>query len=209
MVTKSHSTLDFHYHLGRLAAFIIKPIFSSYRYTIHYEDPADASVVFPIHKNSSPVIFAFFHQNEFNLLPTFIDQSIVALVSQSKDGSILAGAMEYFGFLTARGSSHRGGNAAFHECLNYLAQGYSVCVAVDGPKGPIFKVKHGAVTLSERSKIPIVPISARAHCAHQFKKSWEQSYLPYPFSKIDVLIGKVKQYSIEELEQQLRRQQTF
>jgi lysophospholipid acyltransferase (LPLAT)-like uncharacterized protein len=195
--------LDLNYHIGRLAAFIIKPIFSSYRYQVHFEDPEDAKIVFPVHKNTSPVIFAFFHQHEFNLMPYFMDRSIVAIVSQSKDGSLLAGAMEYFGFLTARGSSHRGGNAAFHECLKLLSQGHSVCVAVDGPKGPIFKVKHGAVTLSERSRIPIVPISAKPSHAHQFTKSWEQSYLPYPFSKIDVYIGKVQMYSVEELEKKL------
>lgn len=201
--------LDLYYQLGRLAAYILKPIFCSYRYQVHFEDPSDAAIVFPVHKNTSPIIYAFFHQHEFNLLPYFMDKSIVAIVSNSKDGSLLAGAMEYLGFLTARGSSHRGGNAVFYESLEYLKNNYSVCIAVDGPKGPIFKVKHGAVTLSQRIGIPIVPISARPHSAYQFKKSWEQSYLPYPFSKIDIYIGKVKLYELEELESQLRCQQTF
>lgn len=196
-------TLDLNYFIGRLAAYFIKPIFSSYRYNIIYEDVNDASLLFPVTSNSSPVIYAFFHQHEFNLLPNFFDKSIVAIVSNSRDGSLLAGAMEFFGFLTARGSSHRGGNAAFHQCLDYLKKKYSVCVAVDGPKGPIYKVKHGAVTLSQRSGVPIVPISAHPHLAHQFKKSWEQSYLPFPFSKIDVYIGKIKIYELQELEDKL------
>lgn len=197
--------LDLNYHLGWLAAYIIRPIFCSYRYHVHYEDPSDAKIVFPEIPNSSPVIYAFFHQHEFNLMPYFMDKSIVAIVSNSKDGSLLAGAMEFFGFLTARGSSHRGGNAAFYKCLELLKKNFSVCVAVDGPKGPIFKVKHGAVTLSQRSGVSIVPISARPHHAHQFKKSWEQSYLPYPFSKIDIYIGKVKIYELQELEDKLKQ----
>ncbi len=176
---------------------------------MQYEDPHDAKIVFPEIPNSSPVIYAFFHQHEFNLMPYFMDKSIMAIVSNSKDGSMLAGAMEFLGFLTARGSSHRGGNEAFYKSLEFLKKNYSVCVAVDGPKGPIFKVKHGAVTLSQRSSIPIVPISARPHAAHQFKKSWEQSYLPYPFSKIDVYIGKVKMYELQELEDKLVNQQNF
>jgi len=176
---------------------------------VQYEDPHDAKIVFPEIPNSSPVIYAFFHQHEFNLMPYFMDKSIMAIVSNSKDGSMLAGAMEFLGFLTARGSSHRGGNEAFYKSLEFLKKNYSVCVAVDGPKGPIFKVKHGAVTLSQRSSIPIVPISARPHAAHQFKKSWEQSYLPYPFSKIDVYIGKVKMYELQELEDKLVNQQNF
>ena len=182
---------DLNYHLGRIAAYILKPIFCSYRYQVHFEDPEDASVVFPTHEKTSPVIYAFFHQHEFNLMPYFVDRSIVAIVSQSKDGSLLAGAMEYLGFLTARGSSHRGGNAAFHHALAFLHQGYSVCVAVDGPKGPIFKVKHGAVTLSERSGVPIVPISARASKAHQFTKSWRKVICPTLFQKFIFLSEKL------------------
>ena len=201
------SNFDFYYQLGRVAAFIIKPLFCSYRYQVFYDDPSDASLIFPEKKYSTPVIYAFFHQQEFNLMPSFIERSIVAIVSNSKDGSILAGAMEYLGFLTARGSSHRGGNEVFHQALDLLKNGNSLCVAVDGPKGPIYKVKHGAVTLSKRSGIPIVPISAKAYHAFQFKKSWEKSYLPYPFSKIDIRVGKIKFYEIEELETKLLKLQ--
>lgn len=195
--------LDLNYHLGRLAAYIVRPLFSSYRYQVFFEDSSDAAIVFPAKVNTQPLVYTFFHQNEFNLIPYFMNRSIVAMVSNSRDGSILAGAMEYYGFLTARGSSHRGGNAVFHKSLDYLKNGNSICIAVDGPTGPIYKVKHGAITLSQRSGFPIVPVGARAHCAYQFKKSWEKSYLPYPGSKIDIFIGKVKHYEINELEEKL------
>lgn len=197
--------MNLHYHLGKLIAFILRPLFLSYRYEVQFDNPADAKILFPTTPTQSPLVYAFFHQHEFGLMPFFFDKKIVAIVSQSKDGSLLAGAMEYFGFLTVRGSSHRGGNEAFHEALKQLKNGYSICVAVDGPKGPIYKVKHGAVTLSQRSQVPIIPLSANPNKAHHFLKSWEKSYLPFPFSKIKIQFGKIKYYEIEELESALIR----
>jgi lysophospholipid acyltransferase (LPLAT)-like uncharacterized protein len=192
--------MNIHYHIGRLAAFILKPLFASYRYNIIFEDTQDKSILLPVHSFAHPLIYTFFHQHGFGLLPFFMEKKIVTIVSKSKDGSLLAGAMEFLGFLTVRGSSHRSGNEAFHGALDSLKQNYSVGIAVDGPKGPIYKVKHGAVTLSKRANLPIVPLSAKASHAFHLNKSWEKSFLPYPFAKITITVGKIGMYEVEELE---------
>ena len=58
-----------------------------------------------------PVI-ALWHDEIFPLIPHHEDEHMVCVVSQSRDGEILAQVLERFGFLTARGSSSRGGMRA-------------------------------------------------------------------------------------------------
>ncbi len=63
-------------------------------------------------------------------------------------------------------------------------------MAVDGPKGPLHKVKPGVFELSRLAKAKIVPTGAATSRAILFHKSWNKAELPKPFAKIVVWFGE-------------------
>ena len=97
--------------------------------------------------------------------------------------------VQLFGGQTVRGSSTRGGIQALKGIIALKKQGYRPNMAVDGPKGPIYKVKPGVFQISRLTGLPIIPISFHASKTYLFKKSWNQTRLPLPFSKITIQWG--------------------
>lgn len=190
---------------GLLAGFLYKTYSSTFRYHFHFEDDSDRAQFFDdlSHREARPgqnLIFACFHQDDLSLLPYFANKNICILISNSKDGQILASAVEHMGYQTVRGSSHRGGVAGLLAGMRKVIDGNKMTIAVDGPKGPIYKVKEGITAVSDKSKRPIVPVRAKVAKKFVFQKSWNKATLPMPLSRIDVQIGKIKFYTTEELE---------
>ena len=193
---------------GLLAGFFYKIYSSTYRYHLQFEDSHDKKIFFDSlsTRERNPgknLIFACFHQDDLSCLPFFRDQNICILISQSKDGQILASASEFLGYQTVRGSSHRGGVAGLLALMKKMLEGYNVTIAVDGPKGPIYEVKEGITAVAEKSGRPIVPVRGFPRGKIIFKKSWNQATLPLPFTRIDLVIGKVGSYSTLSLQEKL------
>jgi len=193
---------------GLLAGFLYKIYASTFRYELHFENEADKRLVFEDLSTPRPhfgknLIYACFHQDDLSCLPYFADKGIVILISQSKDGQILASAVEHMGYETVRGSSHRGAVAGLLALMKKCKEGYSLTIAVDGPKGPIYRVKEGITNVSEKSQRPIVPVRAHVHSKKVFEKSWNKATLPLPFSKVTILIGKIDFYTTTSLEEKM------
>jgi len=98
---------------GRLVWLIYRLYSATFRYRLHADDPqqletALADLNDPAPKPGNNYIYSFWHQDELALLPYFRNRDIVAMVSHSRDGTIMATALECFGYLTTRGSSTRG-----------------------------------------------------------------------------------------------------
>jgi len=194
---------------GLLAGFFYKTYASTYRYEVEFEDPTDKKIFFEnlSFRDAHPgknLIYACFHQDDLSCLPYFSNQNICILISQSKDGQMLASAVEHMGYQTVRGSSHRGGVAGLLAGMKKVIEGHKMTIAVDGPKGPIYKVKEGITAVSEKSKRPIVPVRGYPKHKFVFKKSWNKATLPYPFTKIKLKIGKIGFYSTLELETKMK-----
>ncbi|HXH32014.1 MAG TPA: DUF374 domain-containing protein [Bacteriovoracaceae bacterium] len=194
---------------GLLAGFLYKIYSSTYRYEIQFEDPADKKIFFRDLSTTQAsvgtnLIYACFHQDDLICLPYFSMKNICILISRSKDGQILASAVEHMGYQTVRGSSHRGGVAGLLAGMKKVIAGHSLTIAVDGPKGPIYKVKDGITAVSEKSKRPIVPLRGYPEWKVVFKKSWNKATLPLPLTKIVIKIGKIDFYSTEGLEKKMR-----
>jgi lysophospholipid acyltransferase (LPLAT)-like uncharacterized protein len=91
-----------------------------------------------------------------------------------------------------RGSaSHTGARALrdFYEAL--VKHGVSPAMTPDGPKGPRFVFKPGAIILSQMSQRPILPMAYAASRATLFQ--WDKFVLPWPFSRIVIAIGAPRQ----------------
>lgn len=74
------------------------------------------------------------------------------------DGEIIARAVEKWGFRVVRGSSNKkGAVTSTLQMIERLKEGESVAIMVDGPSGPLHKVKNGVIKVAQMSGAPIVP----------------------------------------------------
>jgi len=113
-----------------------------------------------------------------------------ALASASKDGELISVPLEKYGYKVVRGSSGRDAVKGLLKMVKLLKQGYVVGTPVDGPKGPVYKVKPGMLFLAQKSGKKLVPIGAASKSKWVFEKTWDKIELPKPFSKIVCILGE-------------------
>jgi hypothetical protein len=131
-------------------------------------------------------VVAHWHGEEFGLLPLLKHYHVGCMVSLSSDGEIMAKVIHMLGSRAVRGSSTRGGVGALKGILTLAKQGWRPSFAVDGPKGPRHQVKPGVVEVAKILKAPLLTISMASSRPFIFKKSWNKSELPLPFSRVEV-----------------------
>ena len=141
-------------------------------------------------------VIAFWHGEQLPLVPLHANSRIAGLASLSADGALLAGVIDRLGYSVVRGSSSRGGAAAFEACMAVLEGKMSPALAVDGPRGPRHRVHTGAVRLSLATGAPIVIMASHAHRAWQLR-SWDGFQIPLPGSRIDVGYGEIPASALE------------
>ena len=135
-------------------------------------------------KNKKPVVLAHWHGDELALVSIVKRYSIATIASQSKDGELMAKVLKWMGAKTSRGSSTRGGVQALKGLLRLLKDGGNCSFAVDGPKGPLHKVKPGVFELSRMIHGPIYAVGVYCDRALYFPKSWNKTFLPKPFARV-------------------------
>jgi lysophospholipid acyltransferase (LPLAT)-like uncharacterized protein len=111
------------------------------------------------------------------------------LVSPSVDGEFGAMLVRSLGGEVIRGSSSHTGARALRDFYQALVRdSISPVITPDGPKGPAFKFKAGALLLAQISQRPIVPFS---YCAsHAWKISWDRFVIPWPGCRIVIAVGE-------------------
>ena len=132
-------------------------------------------------------ILAHWHGDELALIQFARRYRIATIVSTSKDGQLMDGVLKLLGAKTSRGSSTRGAVGALKGLIRLTRDGQSCSFAVDGPKGPIYKVKPGVFETSRMIKAPIFAGGVAVDRAWHFPRSWNKTYLPKPFAKIIVI----------------------
>lgn len=131
-----------------------------------------------------PIILSHWHGDELALIHVIPRYRIATMVSTSKDGEMMNFFIRLLGGTTSRGSSTRGGVSALKGLIRLMHSGYNTSMAVDGPKGPIYKVKPGVFELSKITQSPIYWAGVYVDKKLTFRKSWNQAILPKPFAKI-------------------------
>ena len=134
-------------------------------------------------------IFAFWHARLLALAYLHRARGGAVLVSRSRDGEVIAGALERLGFVTARGSSTRGASEGVAELLAWAERGRGLGVTPDGPLGPEGVVKPGLVRLASRGSLVIVPVAACAS-ANWILRSWDRFRVPRPFARVVLGYGE-------------------
>jgi lysophospholipid acyltransferase (LPLAT)-like uncharacterized protein len=138
---------------------------------------------------SQPVIFCLWHNRLAisMIVHRRFPRPLAALVSASKDGALLAAALQKFGVEQVRGSTSRRGPQALLELTSRAASGCDLAVTPDGPRGPRYVVQHGVIGLAQVTGLPIIPVTcntARKLCL----RGWDRFQVPLPFSKCEIIL---------------------
>ena len=135
----------------------------------------------------------YWHQHQLFCGKYLVEQRAKALVpgwliSPSVDGEIGALMVSRFGGRAIRGSSTSTGALALRDYYEALAkQNVSPVITPDGPRGPRFQFKPGAILLAQMSGRPILPMSYGA--SHAWLIKWDKFVIPWPFSRVVIAIG--------------------
>jgi lysophospholipid acyltransferase (LPLAT)-like uncharacterized protein len=133
-------------------------------------------------------IFSLWHGQLLPLLWHHREEGVVLLISEHKDGEMVARAAESLGYALVRGSTTRGGDRALISVIRELQAGREVAITPDGPRGPARKYAPGALIAAQRSGAVILPVVAVADKAWRLR-SWDQFMIPKPFARVTVAYG--------------------
>lgn len=145
-------------------------------------------VIDELETGSKNYVFAFWHGTM--LLPWYINRkkNFAALISKSKDGDLLARILKQWKYSVVRGSSSTGGNVALGIMVDYARNNSSIAITPDGPRGPIHKLKAGAVITAKKSGLPLVLVGI-GFKRKRILKSWDQFEVPGFFTRSNVIFS--------------------
>ena len=111
------------------------------------------------------------------------------IISDHRDGELIAAVFANFRLEASRGSSSTGGAKALLKVIRMAKEGYSPGITPDGPRGPAQVVKDGVAQIAIKSGLPIVPV---CYATNRYWRlaSWDRFYVPKPFSKGVVVVGE-------------------
>ena len=135
------------------------------------------------------MIYAHWHGSIMGVLYFLKPYNVVTMISQSGDGTLVDTIARWLGGRTVRGSSTRGGVGALKGMIRLANEGFNPGIAIDGPKGPRYKVKPGVFEVSRVLGAEIHPLTVACDRAWTFEKAWDKSFLPKPFAHVVVYWG--------------------
>jgi lysophospholipid acyltransferase (LPLAT)-like uncharacterized protein len=133
------------------------------------------------------VIPVYWHQHQLFAAKYLLEQAprglkLGFLISPSVDGDIGVMIVSKFGGHSIRGSASHTGARALRDYYDALVkQGVSPSITPDGPKGPRFVFKPGAM-------LPLAYAASRAWLI-----AWDKFVIPWPFSRIVIAVGEPRQ----------------
>ena len=106
-------------------------------------------------------------------------------------GVATRGKLEGFGVQAVELPADNTGNpvGALKYMLRALSEGKLVAVPVDGPYGPIYRIRPGALWLARASGTPLIPMGYAARPALRWLR-WDHQLTPIPGSRIAAIFGQ-------------------
>ena len=132
-----------------------------------------------------PFVFALWHGQLLPLVVRHRSQGVRILISEHRDGEVIAQIAASLGLAAIRGSTTRGAARALLAMCDALASGDEVAVTPDGPRGPARKFASGAIVAAHRAGAPIVTIGVSASRAWHLR-SWDAFMIPKPFARVTI-----------------------
>lgn len=139
-------------------------------------------------------VFAFWHGKMLTgwlvSKAIFSNVPVAAVVSLSKDGAMLAGALHRLGLKLIRGSSSRGKEELKQETRLFLSSGGVVAITPDGPRGAQHVFKYGSVRLAAETGSRLLFARITHHACWRLR-SWDRFEIPKPFSRVSIEISAI------------------
>ena len=167
-----------------LGGVVLRSIAHTWRFEIR-----NAQALESLRDQRRPFIFSLWHGQLLPLLWHHRNERVAVLISEHRDGELVARLARSLGYRLIRGSTTRGGERALLSLVRDLRDGGEVAVTPDGPRGPAFKYAVGALVAAQRSGAPILPIAAHASDAWHLR-SWDSFLIPKPFARVTVAYGE-------------------
>lgn len=171
---------------ARLGAAYMRLVAATTRWQINGRDAYDAALRHP-----GGVIACAWHGRLF-MSPfwTAPPRPAVAVISQARDGDLIAALVSRFNVVAVRGSTYdrekrrdKGGAEAFAGALSALVDDHSlIAITPDGPRGPRMHAARGVATLSIQSGAPVQPIAFSVRRGIVLR-NWDRFLVPWPFGR--------------------------
>ena len=111
------------------------------------------------------------------------------LVSGSVDGEVPERIAKAWGADVIRGSANQSGALALRDMQGKMKAGFSIVTTADGPRGPQYEFKVGAILMARIAGVPIIPIGCAADRAWYMNR-WDRFMVPKPFARVAIAIGE-------------------
>ncbi len=169
----------------RLVLWPLALLLRAWGRTLRFEMDAESAAA--VRKSDEPLAVVLWHNR---LFVTFEIQRRYrasrpnhALVSASRDGAWLAAFLSLVGMQTVRGSTSRFAREAAGELVETMRAGHDIGITPDGPRGPCYSLRPGALTVARSAHARLLLIGAEYDSAWR-TRSWDRFYLPKPFSRV-------------------------
>ena len=166
-----------------LGGALIRALASTWRYRVRNVEELEK-----LRGSGAPFVFSIWHGQLLPLLWHHRDQGISILVSEHKDGELIARFAESIGYGTIRGSSSRGAAGALLGLVRALEEGKEVGITPDGPRGPACSYAPGAAVAASKAGALVLPLAAHADRAWRLN-SWDRFMIPRPFARVTLAYG--------------------
>ncbi|GAC1699199.1 MAG: hypothetical protein NVS9B3_16330 [Gemmatimonadaceae bacterium] len=153
---------------------------TTWRVTTHGADP-----LVELRRTGVPIVFAFWHAHILPLLWHHRGEGVSVLISEHRDGEIVARMATALGYGLVRGSTRRGAGRALLGITRALQEGSDVAISPDGPRGPPRVFQPGALVAAHRAGAPVMLVNATADRAWQLR-SWDRFLIPKPFARVQI-----------------------
>lgn len=168
--------------IAALAALLIRVWINTVRTRVvsadglnHPLDPADRRL-----------IYAFWHESL--LAPLSKRPKARVLISQHRDGELIAQIIQWLGLQVIRGSTSRGGSQALLEMIRGGDEQTHLAITPDGPQGPRRQLQAGVVMVASQTGLAVVPLGVGFVSAWR-ASSWDRFAIPRPYSTLVGVMG--------------------
>ena len=165
-----------------LGTWFLRALAATWRIRVYGRTPSRERAL----RGEPAVVLSLWHGQMLPILCAHRGEPCTVLVSEHRDGEIIARILAAFGFSAARGSSSRGGSRALLQLVQLVNAGHDIAITPDGPRGPRQKMAPGVLLIAQRTGSPIVPLVS--HADHVWRlRSWDAFEIPKPFARVTVL----------------------
>lgn len=151
-----------------------------------------------LERQARPWLYCSWHNNTAMAVYQLRNRRVAMMASASRDGELIARAIERLGNVAIRGSTSLGGGQAARDMVRAVKRGAGGGITPDGPRGPAYQCQPGALWIAALTGCPLVPYELDASRRWRIN-SWDRHKIPKPFSTVYEYFGEPMYVTRDEL----------